>query len=90
MQVLSKMLVCEIFGIQMMCYRLKGQDSMTKFMILFNSAMDGQDTNKFSFSFFDQHGKYVKALLMANKIIYVNGVIISVFFSLQIASLELL
>jgi phytochrome B len=90
MQVLGKMLVGEIFGIQMMCCRLKGQDSMTKFMILLNSAMDGQDTDKFPFSFFDRHGKYVEALLTANKRTDANGVITGVFCFLQIASVELL
>ncbi len=61
---------------------------MTKYMMLFNNAMDGQDTNKFPFSFFDQHGKYVEALFTANKRTNANGVIIGVFCFLQIASVE--
>jgi phytochrome B len=88
--VLGKILVGEIFGMQMMCCRLKGQDSMTKFMILLNSAMDGQDSEKFPFSFFDRHSKYVEALLTANKRTDADGVITGVFCFLQVASVELL
>ncbi|KAH9559737.1 hypothetical protein CY35_06G072100 [Sphagnum magellanicum] len=89
-EVLGRMLVGEIFGMQMTCCRLKGQDSMTKFMILLNGAMDGQDSDKFPFSFFNRHGKYVEALLTANKRTDADGVITGVFCFLQIASVELL
>jgi phytochrome B len=88
--VLGRMVVGEIFGMQMTCCRLKGQDSMTKFMILLNGAMDGQDSDKFPFSFFNRHGKYVEALLTANKRTDADGVITGVFCFLQIASVELL
>jgi phytochrome B len=57
-------------------------------MILLNNAMDGQDTNKFPFSFFDWHGKYVETLLTTNKITDANGVIIGVFCFLQITNVE--
>jgi hypothetical protein len=50
--------------------------------------MDGQDTDEFPFSFFDWHGKYVKALLTANKRTNANGVIIGMFCFLQITSVE--
>lgn len=80
----------EIFGMQLMCCRLKGQDAMTKFMIVLNSAMDGQDTDRFPFSFFDRHGKYVEALLTANKRTDAEGSITGVFCFLHTASPELL
>jgi len=88
--VLGKSLVGEIFGMQLMCCRLKGQDAMTKFMIVLNSAMDGQDTDRFPFSFFDRHGKYVEALLTANKRTDAEGSITGVFCFLHTASPELL
>ncbi|BBN02533.1 hypothetical protein Mp_2g16090 [Marchantia polymorpha subsp. ruderalis] len=89
-EVIGKMLVGEIFGTQMMCCRLKGQDAMTKFMIVLNSAMDGQDSEKFPFSFFDRQGKFVEALLTANKRTDSEGAFTGVFCFLQIASMELL
>nr|AHZ63972.1 phytochrome [Isoetes tegetiformans] len=88
-EVLGKMLVGEIFGMQMMHCRLKGQDAMTKFMIVLNSAMNGQDTEKFPFAFFDRQGKYIEALLTAAKRTDVEGSITGVFCFLHIASAEL-
>nr|AHX73747.1 phytochrome [Nothoceros aenigmaticus] len=88
-EVLGKMLVGEIFGVQMMCCRLKGQDAMTKFMIVLNSAMDGQDAEKFPFGFFDRVGKYVEALLTASKRTDSEGAITGVFCFLHTASAEL-
>lgn len=79
----------EIFGVQRMCCRLKGPDAMTKFMIVLNTAMDGKDTDKFPFSFFDRQGKFVEALVTANKRTDADGAIIGVFCFLQIASAEL-
>jgi len=87
--VVGKLLVGEIFGMQMMCCRMQSQDAMTKFMIALNTAMDGQNTDKFSFSFCDRDGKYVEALLSTNKRTNADGVITGVFCFLQIASSEL-
>lgn len=89
-QVLGKLVVGEIFGMQLMCCRLKGQDAMTKFMIVLNSAMDGQDTDRFPFSFFDRQGKYVDSLLTANKRTDAEGSITGVFCFLHTTSVELL
>ncbi|KAK4478343.1 hypothetical protein RD792_017633 [Penstemon davidsonii] len=85
-EVIGKMLVGEIFG--SFC-RIKGPDSMTKFMIVLHNALNGQDTDKFPFSFFDRNGKYVQALLTANKRVNMEGQIIGAFCFLQIASPEL-
>lgn len=84
--IIGKMLVGEIFGSS--C-RLKGPDALTKFMIVLHNAIGGQDTDKFPFSFFDQNGKYVQALLTANKRVNIEGQIIGAFCFLQIASPEL-
>ncbi|KAK6160988.1 hypothetical protein DH2020_004369 [Rehmannia glutinosa] len=62
--IIGKMLLGEIFG---SCCRLKGPDAMTKLMIVLHNAIGGQETDKFPFSFFDRSGKYVQALLTANK-----------------------
>ncbi|KAL0393325.1 UNVERIFIED_CONTAM: Phytochrome B [Sesamum radiatum] len=83
---IGKMLVGEIFG---SCCQLKGPDAMTKFMIALHNAIGGQDTDKFPFSFFDRSGKYVQALLTANKRVNMDGQIIGAFCFLQIASPEL-
>ncbi|KAG8372872.1 hypothetical protein BUALT_Bualt12G0112300 [Buddleja alternifolia] len=85
-ELIGKMLVGEIFG---SCCRLKGPDAMTKLMIVLHNAVGGQDTDKFPFSFFDRSGKYVQALLTANKRTNMEGEIIGAFCFLQIASPEL-
>lgn len=84
--VLGKMLVGEIFG---SCCRLKGPDAMTTFMIVLHNAIGGQDTDQFPFSFFNKSGKYVQALLTANKRLNMDGQIIGAFCFMQIASPEL-
>ncbi|XP_058095241.1 phytochrome B-like isoform X2 [Magnolia sinica] len=81
-EVIGKMLLGEIFG--GLC-QLKGQDALTKFMILLYSAIGGQDTEKFSFSFFDRKGKHVEALLTANKRIDARSDIVGCFCFLQTA-----
>lgn len=88
-QVLGKLLVGEIFGLQLMCCRLKGQDAMTKFMIVLNSAMDGQDTERFPFSFFDRQGRHADTLLTVNKRTDAEGSITGVFCFLHTTSVEL-
>ncbi|KAG6764066.1 hypothetical protein POTOM_031523 [Populus tomentosa] len=85
-EVIGKMLVGEVFG---SCCQLKGSDALTKFMIALHNAIGGQDTDKLPFSFFDRNGKYVQALLTANKRVNMEGEIIGAFCFLQIASNEL-
>ncbi|KAL9225473.1 hypothetical protein vseg_001390 [Gypsophila vaccaria] len=84
-EVIGKTLVGEIFGA--FC-RLKGQDSLTKFMIVLHNAIGGQDSDKFPFSFYNRGGKFVQALLTANKKANLNGQITGAFCFLQIASPE--
>ncbi|XP_024462893.2 phytochrome B isoform X3 [Populus trichocarpa] len=85
-EVIGKMLVGEVFG---SCCQLKGSDALTKFMIALHNAIGGQDTDKLPFSFFDRNGKYVQALLTANKRVNMEGEIVGAFCFLQIASNEL-
>ncbi|KAL1539136.1 phytochrome B [Salvia divinorum] len=84
--VLGKMLVGEIFG---SCCRLKGPDAMTTFMIVLHNAIGGQEADQFPFSFFNKSGKYVQAMLTANKRLNMDGQIVGAFCFLQIASPEL-
>ncbi|KAF2549172.1 hypothetical protein F2Q70_00023266 [Brassica cretica] len=85
-EVIGKMLVGEVFGSY--C-RLKGPDALTKFMIVLHNAIGGQETDKFSFPFFDRNGKFVQALLTANKRVSFDGKVIGAFCFLQIPSPEL-
>ncbi|GAB2294236.1 hypothetical protein Dimus_028453 [Dionaea muscipula] len=85
-EVIGKMLVGEIFG---SCCRLKGSDSLTKFLIILHNAVEGQETDKFPFSFFDRNGKYVQALMTANKRANLDGNVIGAFGFMQLASPEL-
>ncbi|XP_050231297.1 phytochrome E isoform X2 [Mercurialis annua] len=85
-EVIGKMLPGDIFG--GLC-RLKGQDALTKFMILLYRGLSGQDTKKFPFGFFDRQGKFVDVLLAANKRIDTDGKIIGCFCFLQIVEPDL-
>ncbi|XP_077219349.1 phytochrome B-like isoform X3 [Tasmannia lanceolata] len=85
-EIIGKLLVGEVFG--SLC-RLSGPDALTKFMIALHNAIGGQDADKFPFAFFDRNGKYVQALLTANKRVNMDGEITGAFCFLQIASPEL-
>ncbi|XP_010548998.1 PREDICTED: phytochrome B [Tarenaya hassleriana] len=85
-EVIGKMLVGEVFG---SCCRLKGPDTLTKFMIVLHNAIGGEETDKFSFPFFDRNGKFVQALLTANKRVSIDGKITGAFCFMQIPSPEL-
>nr|AAQ11872.1 phytochrome B [Stellaria longipes] len=84
--VIGKTLVGEIFG--SIC-RLKGHDSLTKFMVVLHNAIGGQDSDKFPFSFYNRGGRYVQGLLTANKRTNIDGHITGAFCFLQIASSDL-
>ncbi|KAF3506364.1 hypothetical protein F2Q69_00003621 [Brassica cretica] len=85
-EVIGKTLVGEVFG---SCCRLKGPDALTKFMIVLHNAIGGQETEKFPLPFFDRNGKFVQALLTANKRVSLEGKVIGAFCFLHIPSLEL-
>ncbi|KAL6224137.1 hypothetical protein ACLB2K_002993 [Fragaria x ananassa] len=85
-EAIGKVLPGEIFGDY--C-RLKGQDSMTKFMIVLYQGISGQEIEKFPFGFFDREGKYVEVLLTASKRTDANENIIGCFCFLQISQPDL-
>lgn len=85
--VMGIMLVGEVFGD---CCKLNDQDVMTKLMIILHNAIAGvQDTNTFSFVFFDRNGQSVQALLSAHKRVDMDGQIIGTFCFLQIPTPDL-
>lgn len=79
--VIGKMLPGEIFG--GFC-RLKGQDTLTKFMIVLYQGISGQDIEKFPLGFFDRKGNFVEVILTASKRTDAGGNIIGCFCFLQI------
>ena len=89
-EVLGKMLVGEIFGLQMVFCRLDGQDTATKLMIVLNDAINGLETERFALSFYDRNENHLEALLIANKRTDSNGRIIGVFCFLHTGSPDLL
>ncbi|XP_056842360.1 LOW QUALITY PROTEIN: phytochrome B-like [Raphanus sativus] len=86
-EVIGKMLVGEVFG---SCCRLRGLDALTKFMIVLHNAVGGQETEKFPLPFFDRNGKFVQAMLTANKRVSLEGKVVGAFCFLQIPCLEAL
>ena len=89
-EVIGKMLIGEVFGTEhSSCCRLRGQDFMTKFMIVLNTAMGVKDSENIPFGFFDRNNKYVDALLIVHKRTNGEGVTTGVFCFLHTASPEL-
>lgn len=79
-EIVGKMLPGDIFGT--LC-QLKGQDTVTKLMILLYRAISGHDTEKLHLGFFDRKGKFVEVLLTANKKIDGSGNIAGCFCFLR-------
>ncbi|KAJ4845046.1 hypothetical protein Tsubulata_010837 [Turnera subulata] len=84
-EAIGKMLPGDIFG--GLC-QLKGQDTLTKIMILLYRAISGQDTEKLPFGFYDRHGKLVEAFLTAHKRTDEDGKITGCFCFLQVNESE--
>ncbi|KAK6154876.1 hypothetical protein DH2020_009124 [Rehmannia glutinosa] len=70
----------DIFG--SLC-QLKGQDVLTKFMILLYRAIGGHDTEKLPFGFFNRKGEFVDVCLTANKRVDESGSVIGCLCFLQ-------
>ncbi|GLU12525.1 hypothetical protein SLE2022_291980 [Rubroshorea leprosula] len=85
----DRMLFGEVFTVNSFGCRVKDIDTLTKLRILFNGIIAGHDADKLLFGFYDQQGKYVEALLSANKRIDAEGRIIGVLCFLHVASPEL-
>ncbi|GBG91371.1 hypothetical protein CBR_g52258 [Chara braunii] len=88
--VVGKVLVGEVFGIDRMLVRMRSFDAFTRFTLVINSAMDGKDTEKFPFSFYSRDNKFVEVLLTVNKRTDAEGAITGVFCFIHMASQELL
>ncbi|GJT15779.1 phytochrome C [Tanacetum coccineum] len=85
----NKMLLGEVFTIGSFGCRVKGEDMLTRLRILLNEVISGLDSDKLLFGFFDQNGKYVEALLSANKRVDSEGKITGVLCFLHVTSPEL-
>ncbi|KAJ6380470.1 hypothetical protein OIU76_017021 [Salix suchowensis] len=88
-EVLDKMLLGEVFGLNMACCRLKNQEAFVNLGVVLNTAMTGQESEKVSFGFFARTGKYVECLLCVSKKLDREGAVTGVFCFLQLASQEL-
>ncbi|KAF2284796.1 hypothetical protein GH714_030573 [Hevea brasiliensis] len=88
-EAVEKMLLGEVFTVNSFGCRVKDNDTLTKLRILLNRVIAGQDQREMLFGFFDQQGKYVEALLSANKRTDAEGRITGVLFFLHVASPEL-
>ncbi|KAJ4840452.1 hypothetical protein Tsubulata_023022 [Turnera subulata] len=88
-EVIDKMLLGEVFGVNMACCRLKSREAFVNLGVVLNNAMTGQEPEKVSFGFFARSGKYVECLLCVNKKLDREGAVTGVFCFLQLASLEL-
>lgn len=85
----NRMLIGEVFTVGSFGCRVKGEDSLTRLRILLNEVISGLDADKLMFGFFDQNGKYVEALLSANKRVDKDGKITGVLGFLHVTSPEL-
>ena len=79
-EVLGKVLPGEVFG--GLC-QLKGEDMLTKFMILLYRAINGHETSDLPLGFFTKDGNLVEAQLTANKRVVEGGKIGGCFCFLQ-------
>jgi len=85
-EVIGKLLPGEIFG--SFC-RLKGQDTLTNFMILLYRGISDQDSEKLPFGFFDRNGEFVETYITANKRIDAGGNMLGCFCFLQVVTPDL-
>lgn len=88
-EVISKMLLGEVFGTQKSCCRLKNQEAFVNLGVVLNGAMSGQNAEKVPIAFFTRNGKYIECLLCVNTKLDREGAITGVFCFLQLASQDL-
>ncbi|KAH9745320.1 Phytochrome C [Citrus sinensis] len=88
-EAIERMLIGEVFTVKNFGCRVKNHDTLTKLRIVMNKVISGQDADKILFGFFDQQGKYVEALLSANKRTNAEGKISGILCFLHVASPEL-
>ncbi|PQM36339.1 hypothetical protein Pyn_31606 [Prunus yedoensis var. nudiflora] len=88
-EVIDKMLLGEVFGINMACCPLKSQEAFVNLGIVLNHAMTGQVSEKVPFGFCARSGKHIECLLCVSKKLDSEGSVTGVFCFLQLASPEL-
>lgn len=86
---INKMLVGEVFDLHGTGVRVKDQDTLTKLRILLNNVIAGREADDFIFGIYDKKGKFIEALLLANKRVDSEGRIIGALCFLHVASPEL-
>ncbi|XWS75889.1 hypothetical protein CRYUN_Cryun01aG0130300 [Craigia yunnanensis] len=84
----DRMLLGEVFTVNNFGCRVKDHDTLTKLRIIFNRITAGEDADKLLFGFFDRQGKFIEALLSANRRTDADGRIIGILCFLHVASAE--
>lgn len=84
-EVIGKVLLGEVFG--SFC-KLKGQDSLTKFMIMLYRGISGQDIEKFPMEFYNREGRVVEIVITANKRTDGSGSINGCFCFVQVVTAD--
>ncbi|KAK4713989.1 hypothetical protein R3W88_019896 [Solanum pinnatisectum] len=88
-EVIDQMLLGEIFTVNSFGCRVKDQDTLTQLMILLNRVIAGGEGEKLFFGLFNKRGKYIEALISANKRVDDNGRVTGVLCFLHVPSPEL-
>ncbi|KAK6911729.1 GAF domain [Dillenia turbinata] len=88
-EVIDKMLLGEVFGMQNACCRLKNQEAFVSLGVALNNAMTVPESEKVPFGFFARSGRYVECLLCVSKKLNREGAVTGIFCFLQLASQEL-
>ncbi|KAI4374376.1 hypothetical protein MLD38_012380 [Melastoma candidum] len=88
-EVTEKILLGEVFTCTNFGCRVKDHDTLTKLRILLNGVIAGEEMDKLTFGFFDRSGKYIEALLSANKRVDSEGNINGTLCFLHVMSPEL-
>ncbi|CAH9060605.1 unnamed protein product [Cuscuta europaea] len=88
-EAIGQMILGEVFTVSSFGCRVKDNSTLTKLMILLNGVISGQDLQELIFGFFDEHNKYIEALISANRRVDVAGRISGVLCFLHVPSPEL-
>ncbi|KAG9141306.1 hypothetical protein Leryth_001773 [Lithospermum erythrorhizon] len=88
-EAIDHMLLGEVFTVNKFGCRLKDEDMLTKLKILLNGVVAGQEADKLLIGFYNQLGKYVEALVLANKRTDTEGRVTGVLCFLHVTSPEL-
>ncbi|OIT26856.1 PREDICTED: phytochrome C [Nicotiana attenuata] len=88
-EVIDQMLLGEVFTVNNFGCRVKDEDTLIKLRILFNRVIAGGEGEKLFLGLFDKQGKYIEALLSANKRIDADGRVTGVLCFLHIPSPDL-